>query len=99
MAAEEDVAEAVVVEVAADEEPKVKLNRKLVVAAAEPSPDTRERPIRISRLVHGTGAPCTSNSGRARTFVLSPQPAHGKMYLLQDHRNETGTSPRLTSNC
>ena len=64
----------------------------VAVQAALASPGTRAPHTQIFRQGRGKGARCTSNSGKGHTFVLSLQPAPGKMCSLQDLKNETGTS-------
>ena len=45
----------------------------------------------------GKGAVCTSNGGGGHFSVVSPPPAPGRMFLLLNQQNETGTSPRNLS--
>ena len=44
----------------------------------------------------GQGAVTISNSGVLRTSVLSRQPAHGRIFTLQGHRNNDGPTSSVT---
>ena len=56
------------------------------------SPSTKAPSILTFPLETGPGADYITAGGSRHIFVRNRQPAHGKMYLLQD---ETGTSPAV----
>ena len=60
-------------------------------------PNIREPNIQIFRKVIGKGAPCTSDTGKTRTSVLSQPHVPGKMCSFQNLKNEPVTSPRSRS--
>ena len=55
-------------------------------------PDTREPNILTFQMETGRGARCTSSGARELTFVVSQHLVLGRMSLLQNQTNETGTS-------
>ena len=55
-------------------------------------PDTREPNILTFQMETGRGARCTSSGARELTFAVSQHLVLGRMSLLLNQTNETGTS-------